>query len=199
MNYNDNKYLTQELKRGNEAAFNHIINLHYSNLCTYAIKLCKDRFHAEDIVQNILIKFWQKHREINIYTNIKSYLYKSVYNEFIDQHRKKKELESLTQKHIESIHTSARPEEIDYNQISKIVNKEIKELPNKCREIFLLNKKEGLTHEEIANYLNISVKTVESHITRAFKTLNTRLSSHKNIFFILLFRKFYSRNNTKSS
>jgi RNA polymerase sigma factor (sigma-70 family) len=67
------------------------------------------------------------------------------------------------------------------------VDKQINELPPKCREIFLLNKKEGLTHLEISEYLNISTKTIEGHMTRAFKILRNKLHNEVKTIFFLLF------------
>ena len=67
------------------------------------------------------------------------------------------------------------------------VNDEIEKLPEKCKKVFILNKKEGLTHDEIAEYLQISKKTVEGHITRAFKVLNQKLGKKIKSILIILF------------
>ncbi|MFK7812365.1 MAG: sigma factor-like helix-turn-helix DNA-binding protein, partial [Maribacter sp.] len=68
-----------------------------------------------------------------------------------------------------------------------LLKKEIEKLPKKCKHIFLLNKKEGLTHLEIAEYLGISTKTVEGHITRAFKILSKKLDAKIDTILFLLF------------
>ena len=67
------------------------------------------------------------------------------------------------------------------------VNKEIEKLPEKCKRVFILNKKEGLTHNEIAEYLQVSKKTVEGHVTRAFKILNKKLGKKIKSILIILF------------
>ena len=75
---------------------------------------------------------------------------------------------------------------MDIEKLMMNVNREIDKLPEKCKRVFILNKKEGLTHNEIAEYLQISTKTVESHITRAFKILNQKLGNKiKNILIII--------------
>ena len=104
-------------------------------------------------------------------------MYKSVYNEFIDQYRKNKPVIYLEKKYFEAIDlvVDIEPEELE--GLIKLMNAEIENLPSKCREIFLMNKKEGLTHTEISEYLNISIKTVEGHITRAFKILTEKLGT----------------------
>ena len=69
----------------------------------------------------------------------------------------------------------------------RCLNAEIEKLPKKCKHIFLLNKKEGLTHIEISEYLNISIKTVEGHITKAFKILEEKLGDQMLSWLFLFF------------
>ena len=81
----------------------------------------------------------------------------------------------------------AEIEPVELEGLIKLMNAEIDNLPSKCKEIFLMNKKEGLTHTEISEYLNISTKTVEGHITRAFKILTEKLGAKVEAVFFLLF------------
>ena len=118
---------------------------------------------------------------------IKRYLHKSVYNEFIDQYRKNKSVISLEEKHLRVINTIIDDNSYDIEQLMTRVNNEIEKLPGKCKRVFILNKKEGLTHDEIAEYLKISKKTVEGHITRAFKILNQKLGKKIKSILIILF------------
>ena len=158
----------------------------YQKLCTYAYSLSRNHIAAEDIVQNVFAEVWLNRKNINPVLSIKNYLYKSVYNEFINQYRKNKPLQNVEKKYFEAVDMQVEDTYEDLEELIKIVNKEIEYLPPKCKKIFLLNKKEGLTHVEIAEYLDISIKTIEGHMTRAFKILREKLENKmKTIFFIL--------------
>ncbi len=137
-------------------------------------------------MQNVLVDVWTNRRNLNPDFSITNYLYKSVYNGFIDQYRKNKPIIYLEKKYLEAIDLVVQNEQANLDELMTVVNKEIDKLPSKCRQIFLLNKKEGLTHIEISEYLNVSTKTVEGHMTRAFKILGEKLEPKiKPILFIL--------------
>ena len=187
MDNNKNLFLAQRLISGDPKAYDLLMDSYYQNLCVYAQSLCNDHNTAEDIVQNVFVKIWVKRKKINPDLSIKSYLYKSVYNEFINQYRKNKPVIFLEKKYFEAIDlvVDIEPEELE--SLIILMNIEIENLPSKCKEIFLMNKKEGLTHTEISEYLDISLKTVEGHITRAFKILNEKLGSKVEAVLFLLF------------
>ncbi|MEG3656758.1 RNA polymerase sigma-70 factor [Arenibacter palladensis] len=182
-----NLFLAKRLMAGDGKAYDILMNSYYQRLCAYAQSLCNDHSLAEDIVQNVFVRIWVKRKKINPDLSIKSYLYKSVYNEFINQYRKNKPVIYLEKKYFEAIDlvVDIEPEELD--GLIKLMNAEIDNLPSKCKEIFLMNKKEGLTHTEISEYLNISIKTVEGHITRAFKILTEKLGTKMEAVLFLLF------------
>ena len=182
-----NQQLAQRLILGDCKAYDFLMNSYYQRLCVYAQSLCNDHNTAEDIVQNVFVKIWVKRKKINPDLSIKSYLYKSVYNEFINQYRKNKPVIFLEKKYFEAIDlvVDIEPEELE--SLIILMNIEIENLPSKCKEIFLMNKKEGLTHTEISEYLNISTKTVEGHITRAFKILTEKLGTKMEAVLFLLF------------
>src|SRR5690606_19403133 len=145
-----------------------------------------------DIVQNVFLKTWKNRKKLNPEFSIQSFLYKSVYNEFINDYQKNRAMMLLQQKYLESMQQIM--ENTDENSIElmiEIVNKEIQNLPAKCQKVFILSKKEGLTNIEISEYLNISVKTVEAQITKAFSVLREKLEGrNRMLLFILMARIF---------
>jgi RNA polymerase sigma-70 factor (ECF subfamily) len=147
----------------------------------------KDPSKSEDIVQNVFVKLWVYRKKIDSNIPINRYLHKSVYNEFIDQYRKNKSVISLEKKHLNAISAIIEDNSVDIEKLMIRVNKEIEKLPEKCKRVFILNKKEGLTHDEIAEYLQVSKKTVEGHVTRAFKILNKKLGKKIKSILIILF------------
>ena len=163
------------------------MNYYYKNLCGYTNLFTKDPSKSEDIVQNVFVKLWIYRKKIDPNIPIKRYLHKSVYNEFIDQYRKNKSVISLEEKHLKIINKIIDDNSLNIEKLMINVNREIDKLPEKCKRIFILNKKEGLTHDEIAEYLQISKKTVEAHITRAFKILNQKLGNKIKSILIILF------------
>ncbi|MDY7396753.1 RNA polymerase sigma-70 factor [Aureibaculum sp. 2210JD6-5] len=195
MNINKDHFLIARLKTGDGKAYDMLMDLYYHKLCAYALSLTKDNVQAEDIVQNVIVKIWTKRKKIEFSSSLKNYLYRSVYNEFIDEFRKDKKLLYLEKKYLEALDLVIDDKQLDIDFLMNLVNKEIEQLPYKCKKIFILSKKEGLTHIEISEYLNISIKTVEGHITRAFKILNDKLGDKiKPILFLL----FDFRNTFKS-
>ena len=177
----------EKLKKGDYDAYTLLMNDYYKNLCGYANLFTKDPSKSEDIVQNVFVKLWIYRKKIDSNIPIKRYLHKSVYNEFIDQYRKNKSVVSLEEKHLRTINTIIDDNSFDIEKLMTRVNNEIEKLPEKCKKVFILNKKEGLTHDEIAEYLQISKKTVEGHITRAFKILNQKLGKKIKSILIILF------------
>ena len=177
----------EKLKNGDNNAYTLLMNDYYKNLCGYANLFTKDPSKSEDIVQNVFVKLWFYRKKIDPNIPIKRYLHKSVYNEFIDQYRKNKSVISLEEKYLKAIDTIIDDNSLDIEKLMMNVNREIDKLPEKCKRVFILNKKEGLTHDEISEYLQISKKTVESHITRAFKILNQKLGNKIKSILIIIF------------
>ncbi|RKS03049.1 RNA polymerase sigma factor [Flavobacterium sp. 102] len=196
-NYSDNTILTESLKNGNEEAFAYLVDTYHHKLCVYANTLVKDVYCAEDIVQNVFAKVWEKRNRLNPDYAIKSFLYKSVYNEFIDHYRKNISLLSLEKKHFKTLNEILLDDDSEsLNEVIEIVKKEIQNLPPKCKEVFILSKQQGLTNNEIAEYLNVSVKAVEAQITKAFSILRSSMKEKIKSFLFLLFghKKWIAKN-----
>ncbi len=144
----------------------------------YALRIVDDAESAEDLVEEAFVKAWQvveSGREID---NFKGYMYRSVRNECISFLRNRKEqvgLEFVPEVDEETVDTSERDAKI-WEAIDK--------LPERCREVFLMSKRDGLTNEEIAEELNISIKTVKNQMTKAFAKLREALSTGHKPFFL---------------
>ena len=190
-NYSDNVTLIESLRNGDEVAYTYLIDNYHHKLCVYANSLVQNIYSAEDIVQNVFIKVWEQRSRLKSDHAIKSFLYKLVYNEFIDLYRKNQSLFSLEKSYHDALNTIALEDDSEsFQRILKVVNKEIDGLPPKCKEVFILSKKEGLTNIEIAEHLEVSIKTVEAQITKAFSILRSSMQEKiKSIFFLFFGRK----------
>jgi len=180
--------LIDALKKGDAKAYTFLVNQYHHKLCVYAFSLTKDHDLSEDIVQNVFLSIWKKKSDLKDELVIKSYLYKSVYNEFIDQYRKEKHLLSLEKKHYDVLSEITEDEdENSLERLIKLVKKEIENLPPKCKQTFILSRQDGLTNIEIAEFLNVSIKSVEAHITKAFSILRKTVGDKMNSILFLLF------------
>lgn len=190
MDFDDNTVLMQSLVNGEEKAYKFLLNKFHRKLHVYALTLVNDHSMAQDIVQNVFLKTWKNRDKLNPEFSIQSFLYKSVYNEFINSYQQNKAMMLLQQKYVESMKNVVETtDEESIERMLAVINKEIQNLPPKCQQVFILSKKEGLTNIEIAEHLDVSIKTVEAQISKAFKILKEKLKENYSLFLFLLFLK----------
>lgn len=146
---------------------------YYTDMCKVAYNITRDKIVSEDIVQNVFLKLFNTKKE-QVIEYPQTYLKRVTLNESIDYYRKTVKLNTID---IDTV-SSVKVEENNENEREELlirVNKAIDELPSKCRLIFVLKRKEGLTNQEIADELDLSIKTVENQMTIAFKFLREKL------------------------
>lgn len=144
----------------------------------YALRLVDDAVIAEDMVQDAFMKAWiyiEKGGEIDNFT---AFMYRTLRNVCLSYLRDKRDM--LGEEYIPEV----EEEDIDTSFRDAEIWKAIDSLPEKCREIFLMSKRDGLTNEEIADELEISVKTVKNQMTKAFQRLREALSGGHRPFFL---------------
>nr|WP_299381242.1 RNA polymerase sigma-70 factor [Allomuricauda sp.] len=189
MDFENNANLIKSLSAGEQTAFTYMVETYHHRLCVYANSLVNNSMQASDIVQNVLIQVWEKREKLNPDHSLKSFLYKSVYNEFIDQYRKKQALLKIEKKYIEYLDAFAMEKDNEqHDRLIAMVKRAILELPPKCKQVFELSKTEGLTNMEISEHLNISVKAVEAQITRGFRLLRKSISDKIKLMLFFLMR-----------
>lgn len=172
----NDEILINELKSGNKKAFTFLFKEHYENLCNYIFSLTKNYKQAEDISQNTMFYIWENRVTLNSSKSVKSFIYKIAYHQFINEYRKNKqkldyfdEIKKLT------LTSYFEEESIEPSNKHAIILGEIENLSPKCKEAFLLHKKHGLKYKEVAEELNISIKTVEIHISKALRIIKNKL------------------------
>ncbi len=172
--------LNIRLKNGQSEAFHELYQLYYSSLYKYALKLTLDSQHAKDLVQEAIIKLWNKRHLIREDKSINKYLFQIIKNLFNTHYAKKlKQQDSLSLLIQETISEFIEQDDPKVIQLKRI-EKEIEKLPPKSKKIFNLNKKRGLNYKEISEMLNLSEKTVESHVYRAMQRIKEELSTSNN-------------------
>lgn len=189
MKYNleNEDLLIHGLRNGEENAYAYLVDRYHHQLCVYANSLIHNDLAAEDIVQNVFVMIWKKRHRLKDDFSVKNFLYKSVHNEFIDQYRKNKSVLALEKKYIDALESINDENNEHYlEKMIEFLEKAIEELPPKCKRIFILSKKEGLTNFEISEHLNIPKKTIEGQMTRAYVILREKLGNKFNITLFLL-------------
>lgn len=181
MNENDENIALQQLRTGNEDAYEKLYFCYHKRLYSFAFKYLKSRELAEDAVQDTFIKLWE-HRA-NITTNIKGFLFTSARNHIFNMIRNKKK---KVLKHIElerqKVNTENKTEEIIlYSEYQKILAKGIEKLTEGKKEIFNLKTVHGLSNREVANHLDITINTVKSQYYQASKFIREYLNEHADI------------------
>lgn len=188
-------HLITSLKSDKEDALREIFHLHFNRLHFFAIEFVVDREIAREIVHDAILRFWQHRYKLNDDTNVRAYLLKIVRNLCLNYLKKVKD-DPLVIKPDEDI---KRELELNYEVLSEInwdsilvqefedvLKRIIDSLPDKCKKVFELSRFENLSNIEIAQKLDISLKTVEGHITEALKTLRHKLSKYLIVILYLL-------------
>ncbi|GLR18348.1 RNA polymerase sigma-70 factor [Portibacter lacus] len=161
--------------------YKEVFEEYYNPLCNFAFKFVNSADAAEDIVQEVFVQMWQKRNQINIKSGIKSYLFQSTRNKAIETIRRSKLKNDYVNEELYKSEKSYEIEvEADNYLLKEQLNKSIRQLPPKCQQIFVLSKMNGLTYGEIAEELNLSVKTVENQIGRGLKLLRGMLTKMRS-------------------
>lgn len=167
-----------------EKEFETYFKRYYTPVGMYVLRMCRNTSDTEDIVQEAFSIIWQKAKENGLPENFRAYLYRVAHNLTIDSLRNNSIIDSSTSLEILQ-ETIPSQEEIDTSERDAKLWQAIARLPERCREVFLLSKRDGLSNNQIADKLDISAKTVENQMTKAYKSLRGSLESrHGNVFFL---------------
>jgi len=165
------------LSKRDEAAFEQVFKKHFKNLHAYAFTILKDEVEAEEIVQQVLFKLWERSGHLSVSGPVAAYLYRAVHNESLNflKHQKVKASHQLhvaysMKNKAEHVHGKIATRELE-----KKFREALNELPEQCRTVFQLSRFEDMKYREIADKLDISIKTVEKHMGKAFQLLRTKL------------------------
>lgn len=146
----------------------------------YALRMLDDIDMAEDIAQEAFIKAWEQLKDGGEINNFKAWIYRCVRNACVDYLRKRKTTVVID----EYDDVDVDENDIDTSNLDARIWQAIDELPERCREIFLMSKRDGLSIDEIASELNLSIKTVKNQLTKALSRLRESLSTNHRPFFL---------------
>jgi RNA polymerase sigma-70 factor, ECF subfamily len=167
----------------NIQSFEVLFRQYYQMLCAYAMRFVNDADTAEEIVQDLFYKLWEKREELLINTSVKSYLFSAVHNrclKFIEHRNVETKYRNYYLLH-ESEIDNEQHDTAGVHELQDIIDDTLNSLPDRCSRIFRLNRFEGLKYHEIARQLSISVKTVEANMGKALKLLRKNLRNYVEI------------------
>ncbi len=169
-------------------AIDRLFQSYYEGLSRYAYSILKNQVAAEDLVQQLFITLWEKRNELEISSDPKSYLYRSTYNRCLNEVKRMKR---------RGVHTEVSEEydlssQQDTSQL--VLGKElegriedaIETLPEKCREVFRMSRFKELSYKEIAEKMEISIKTVENHMGKALRLMREELKDYLPLIVITI-------------
>jgi len=165
------------------SAFEELFRTYFTPLIAFARKVLKDEDEAREVVQKVFISLWEKREEIDLTSSLKPYLFTSVHNRSLNVIRDRKK---FSEEEIPDVvgdwDVSAQ---IEAMELEQKIRETIDSLPEKCRQIFELNRFDGLKYSEIASQLHISIKTVENQMSKALKILREKLAKYMILLFTI--------------
>ncbi len=169
--------------------FEAMYRCYYELLCQFAFRFVKNHAAAEDLVHNVFFNIWKNRFEWNPRGILGTYLYRAVKNQSLKYlaHQKVQNRSQINDLTILPDYNRMNPEENCLgNEFEEAVRRAIEQMPEKRRIIWLMHREDKLTYQEIANILGLSVKTVETQMSRALRFLRTQLADFLPVFALLL-------------
>lgn len=193
-------FFLHRFKSGDELAFENIFKSNYNPLVGFCNQFVSDQDKAQSLTQEAFINLWLNREKIETLNGIKSFLYtyaksvclnylrhKKVVSKYEDRQLLQKE-EELNREVLESFDFNS----LEFTELETLIQQAINELPDKCRQVFMMSRFDGKMNKEISEELNISVKAVEANMTRALKMLRIRLSEYLPAFLVQLVMQYVS-------
>ncbi len=180
-------YIHSKIEAGDIKVFEILYNEHYMPLCHFAQRFVFDLDTAREIVQDVFVHIWEKRTSLPAEISLKTYLFTSVRNKCLDYLKhlnvenefKKERIKKVLEPGNSTFNSIDHPlDGLITKELENTIKNAIENLPEKCREIFELSRFKGLKYHEIAEKLNISVKTVETQMSRALESLRKKLDNY---------------------
>jgi RNA polymerase sigma-70 factor (ECF subfamily) len=189
--------LFELIKLGDQKALELLFAIYFPRLNDFACKVVRDDVISQDIVQEVFVKIWEKRAEIEP-INLEAFLFRLVRNRCIDYIKHLKVINNRMQE----IQISSKYEElyrIDFvgdepyvlieQELKQKIEKTIDSLPERCREVFILSRMNGLKNKEIAEKLDINIKNVERHLSRAMQSFRENFTEELPLAIVILVLK----------
>lgn len=161
------------------AAFGAVVAAHCDRLVRYVYRYVGSRETAEDLVQEVFARLWERGDELQIRDPL-PYLYRTAHNLAVShvRHEQVRERWQARAALAPSPTAEGAHAAVERTDLAQAIDRAIADLPERCRQVFTMSREQGLTHAEIARILGLSVKTVESHVWRAMTMLREKIGAY---------------------
>lgn len=171
----DNIFLLQLIKNGDKQAFKYIFDTYFTALCRFMYLYLGNTQEAEDIASDIFASLWENRKKLEIRLTFKAYLFQAAKNRCLNAIRDRKATVSLDDINGQDAPQVNVTDALETEELNNLIQEAILSLPDKCREVFEKSRTKNQTNQEIAESMDISVKTVEAQITKALKQIRKSL------------------------
>ena len=180
MTYSDTEILAI-FKEDGSKGIELIFKQYYEIMCRTALRITKERSLAEDIVQEVFYELFRKRESVQI-QSLSGYLKRAVYNRSLNKIKSNRDLVDSDDLNVELSDNSINSQQtLEFKELEDYLNDVIDRLPEKCRLVFVLNRFEELSYKEVAQKLDISVKTVENQMSKALRILREEMVTYRNL------------------
>jgi RNA polymerase sigma-70 factor, ECF subfamily len=184
--------LIRKIRIGDEMAFERLFRLFYEALCRYAQSIVNEPELAEEIVQDMFVQLWEKRQTLELHTGIRPYLYKAVHNRCLNQIKHQKVRVLHQQEVLVTTSKILQPSNsAEFSELKGRFNHALLKLPEECRKVFKLSRENEFSYREIADFLGISIKTVENQMGKALRIMRDELRDFLPIIAILVGSSFF--------
>jgi RNA polymerase sigma-70 factor (family 1) len=186
------KELILKLRTGDKGAFSELFNQYGPKIYRFAVNYLKNNADAEELMEDVFLKIWEKHDQLDPTQNVKAYIFKIAVNCLYDYTRKRNLEKAFADFSKYNFQPGADSlwHEVIWNDMLSRFNSLVDKMPEQRKVIFSLSRENGLSNQQIADKLNLSKRTVENHLYRATHFLKEHLST--DTVFLLLFLFLYS-------
>lgn len=180
--------LTAQLAKRDSSAFEEVFKTYFKNLHAYACTIVKDEADAEEAVQQVFFKLWERAEHLSFSGSVAAYLYRAVHNQCLNQlkHQKVKANHQLHVAYSMKNESVNGPAKMISKELEQKIREALNELPEQCRTVFQLSRFEEMKYREIADQLDISIKTVENQMGKALKQLRLKLVDFLTLLFLII-------------
>jgi RNA polymerase sigma-70 factor, ECF subfamily len=179
LEHHDETIWLTALRQGDESVFDAVFRRYYEPLCRYACRMLGgDMAEAEDLVQQSFVKLWDRRSELQLQLSVKAYLYRAVHNASLNRLRHEKikvKYQTIKSRQLDQQHET---QDTHSRELLERLRDALQTLPPQCRQIFELSRFDELKYREIAEQLDISIKTVETQMGKALRLMRTQLADY---------------------
>jgi RNA polymerase sigma-70 factor (ECF subfamily) len=179
---NAEKELLELLKRNPRAGFTRLFDEYFDEVCGHIYRYIPDTRIAKDVAQDLFVELWTKRNNLNITSSAGAYLHRMSVSRALNYIRdnKKSRHADITGMHMVQAEQPLPDQVMDARSMNDMITNTIDGLPERCRQVFMLSRFEQMTNAEIAEALEISVKTVENQMTKALKVIREAIEKYRS-------------------